>query len=811
MTSRTTVNDNRATPSPSPSSSPAKAPTGLLAWFRDLAMGVRFAVSGGREGWVRTALTALGVGLGVALLLGAASIPSLQDHRNERGNARMITSSGDPEGRLKPSATTLVTRHAGTDFRGTGISGMLLRPDGSRPSLPPGVDKIPGPGEMVVSPALKELLQAPDSGLLRERLPYRIVGTIGDAGLIGPGEQLYYAGSDRITQDDDGQRITGFGGEPESSRMDPLLLVVVIVGCVVLLMPVALFIATAVRFGGERRDRRLAALRLIGADARTTRRIAAGEALLGSVLGLAAGAVLFLIGRQFAELVEIRGSSIFPTDLTPVPALAALISLAVPAAAVAVTLLALRGVTIEPLGVVRDAATRRRRLWWRLPVPAIGVVLLVAYGTVDKDSRDINAYQISSGAALVLLGVVMLLPWLVEAVVGRLKGGPVPWQLAVRRLQLSSGSAARAVSGITVAVAGAIALQMFFSSTSADYVKPTGQDPTRAQLMVMLPTRDGGTAQRMIDEFRATQGVRGVIATVRSGVTRPGPPDKGEEYPPGAMLSVGSCATLRELTKADSCKDGDVFLVKGTDPADDGPGSKAFLRPGARVELGFRQEDSTSGERPRQWTVPTALRTAEARPDPRGGTLSGLFATPSAVDVKQLQYPTAEAMVQVDRGVPDAIEYARNTAARIDPGANVFTINDVSTDKRFASVSRGLLIASILTMVLIAASLLVTTLEQLRERRRLLSVLVAYGTRRSTLGWSILWQTALPVGLGLALAVVGGTGLAYVLLRMVNRPGMDWSVVWPLVGAGAGLVLAVTLLSLPPLWRMMRPDGLRTE
>jgi hypothetical protein len=28
---------------------------------------------------------------------------------------------------------------------------------------------------------------------------------------------------------------------------------------------------------------------------------------------------------------------------------------------------------------------------------------------------------------------------------------------------------------------------------------------------------------------------------------------------------------------------------------------------------------------------------------------------------------------------------------------------------------------------------------------------------------------------------------------------------------GGAVVLAVTLLSLPPLWRLMRPDGLRAE
>ncbi len=32
-----------------------------------------------------------------------------------------------------------------------------------------------------------------------------------------------------------------------------------------------------------------------------------------------------------------------------------------------------------------------------------------------------------------------------------------------------------------------------------------------------------------------------------------------------------------------------------------------------------------------------------------------------------------------------------------------------------------------------------------------------------------------------------------------------------MTGVGAGLVALVTVLSLPPLLRLMRPDGLRTE
>jgi hypothetical protein len=33
----------------------------------------------------------------------------------------------------------------------------------------------------------------------------------------------------------------------------------------------------------------------------------------------------------------------------------------------------------------------------------------------------------------------------------------------------------------------------------------------------------------------------------------------------------------------------------------------------------------------------------------------------------------------------------------------------------------------------------------------------------------------------------------------------------PIVGAGAAVIALVTLAGLPPLWHLMRPDGLRTE
>lgn len=40
---------------------------------------------------------------------------------------------------------------------------------------------------------------------------------------------------------------------------------------------------------------------------------------------------------------------------------------------------------------------------------------------------------------------------------------------------------------------------------------------------------------------------------------------------------------------------------------------------------------------------------------------------------------------------------------------------------------------------------------------------------------------------------------------------VDWPVVAAMTGTGGAVILLVTALSLPALWRLMRPDGLRTE
>ncbi|MGY1578244.1 ABC transporter permease [Streptomyces sp. MN13] len=771
----------------------------LRHWSRDLGLGFRFAFAGGREGWIRTLLTAVGVGLGVALLLLTTAIPNALAARDERGTARsdLLINQTEPK---KSDATLLI---AGTDttFRDQDVRGRVLEPEGPRAPLPPGVAEFPGVDEMVVSPALERLLESDEGKLLRERLPQRIVGTIGESGLIGSAELAYYRGGEGLAArlDDGVSRLERFGDPlPATERMDPVLLLLLLVVVVVLLMPVGVFVATAVRFGGERRDRRLAALRLVGSDSRMTRRVAAGEAMAGAALGLVFGTGFFLLGRQWAGTVEVFGFSAFPSYLDPSPLLAVLVAVAVLAAAVLVTQFALRGVVIEPLGVVRTTRPARRRLWWRLLLPLAGLGMLYPMVGNGREEGDFNQYLVTGGVLFLLVGITALLPWIVEAVVARLGAGAVSWQLAVRRLQLSSGTAARMVNGIAVAVAGAIALQMLFAGVEDDYTTSTGKDLTRAQMQVDVP--DGTPFDTVKARFESTEGVRRVF-----GFSEGYAGDRGTGADQYAQVTVGDCASLRELAELPSCRDGDSFVVRGGEYDTD---TAVMVKRGRSLWFDADRE----GRKPVAWPVPADIKEARSVPDPTGVRRGGVLMTPSALPEEAAAGVSGRLYLGLDESVPDAREHVRNTAALVDPLSQPSTWFASEQNNRFTSIRTGLLVGAACVLALIGASLLVSQLEQLRERRKLLSSLVAFGTRRRTLTLSVLWQTAVPITLGLALACVVGLTLGAVLLRMTDTSvRVDWSSVLAMTGIGAGVVLAVTLLSLPPLLRLMRPDGLRTE
>ncbi|MFF7247688.1 FtsX-like permease family protein [Embleya sp. NPDC008237] len=729
----------------------------------------------------------VGIGFGTALLLLASALPGMLDARERRGASIVETASGQL---TAPGENTLVIAYANTRFRDRDVRGRLVRAEGARAPVPPGLRALPGPGEMAVSPALARLLERPAGALLRERLPYRVVATIGDAGLIGPAELSYYAGSAALTAAD-GSRVDGFGTRQGSARLGPLLTLLSVTALVVVLTPVAVFVAVASRFGADARERRLGALRLVGADLSTTGWIAAGEALAAAGGGLTAGVVLFLLGRRVIGSVELWRLSVFPADVQPTPVLATLVVVAVPLTAVVATWAGLRGVVIEPLGVVRRAPRPPRRGWRIVPGLTGAALLLTLMNGGGARGGSLAPWLAAAGIVLVLVGLTALLPGGVSAVAAQGGRGPLPWLLARRRLAADAAGSTRLVGGVTVAVAGAIAAQMLLVGLTGTFTTRTGQDRNRADLFVSTKSDPAGATA-----LPATAGVRSTFAFTETSARVRGVAGGGE-----IPLVVGTCTALRELAAVGACAPGDVFTVAS-------PNGGPRVAPGSVVELTMAGRDG-----PVAWTVPRSAGDVGSATDPIRQSRYGLFLTPEALG--SAGRPAAGRLISfvlLDPNRHDAADLVRNAAARIDPSASILTLTATTENRMFANIRRGLLAGATLTLGLVAAGMLVSSLEQMRERRRPLAALAALGTPRRTVALSLMAQAAVPMVLGLALAVAGGLGLGSLLLAVFGkRPHLDPGFIASVTAVGCAAVVTVTLLGLPALWRLMRPEGLRME
>lgn len=766
-------------------------------WVNDLAVGLRLAVGGGRNSLVRFALSTFGIAIAVAVLLLGGSLSTIVAEQQARDTADSVGESVPI-----PGVDPVYWQPSETEFRGESIEITYVYAEGDNHPVPDGVAELPGPGEMVASPALVELLASPEGELLRPRFPDEIAGVMGKAVVTQPGDLMAYIGADAsLTESLDVQKVYQFGLPDAGPMMAVQMLVVVLIGSVVLLLPVFVFVSTASRIAGAERDRRLSALRLVGAGSRQVRRIAAAESVVSALAGLAVGAAVFLVLRQFAEDVELFGLRMYESDVVPNPALVLVIMLAIPGLAVFSALFALRRTIIEPLGVLRQATPVRRRVWWRLVLIVAGVALLFTGGGARQESSG-WAFAVTAGAVLLLVGVPVLLPWLVERVAGRIHGGPSSWQLAIRRLQLDSGTSARVVGGVAVVLAGAIALQTILMTVENDIDLPSGagtREPTIEALAQGAVAEEAAANLEAVPAVRDTHLIRGLVGYV---------PGKGREFAEHAYMSVMDCAALRDVAGIRNCVDGDViaFTDMGPVPA---PGTTLEFR-----EYGpWYEEPSENYDLIDTWTVPDRIR--ELPVDPSWG-YGSVVVTPGALAGVRAPDERTTVLVRADDPTADELEQIRNAVAGFGWRIYLYSLNmpqDVSADQAaYLAIRNGLYAGSVFTLLLAALSLLVLALEHIRERRRPLAVLAATGVPQGVLARSLLWQVTLPIALGVVVAVLTGVGLAWLVMRISDEPlAIDWLGVGLLSGGAALLSVLVTAMTLPFLRNATRPTSLRTE
>jgi FtsX-like permease family len=761
--------------------------------MRDLALGLRLAVGGGRmsgAALLRLAMTAFGIALAVAVLLPAAAVHHLAGAQAERKAA--ITPVTEPRAGVAPLLAYDWSPSVGDDF----VKVTAVAATGANSPVPPGLSRLPAPGELVVSPELATKLAAPDSGSLKAQLPGHVVGLISRDGVSGAGDLTAYYGAPAAQIEAEGaagSKVYAFGRPYAGLGLSAVMLGVTLPIVAVLLLPLLIFVTTASRMGAAQREHRLAALRLIGLDSRQVKRVAAAESLVGAVIGLAAGVGIFALLRPFVADILPFGLRIFPEDFVPSWPLVVVILLLVPGLAVGSALFGLRRTIVEPLGVVRQGKPVRRRTWWRWTLTATGVLLLAATLVLDRGRGDTaGALALAAGSVFLLVGVAALLPWLVERLVERLHGGSPSWQLAIRRLQLDSGTASRVVSGLVVVLAGTILIHGVITSLGSG-IQQRESPPGVAAVPVRVQTT--GAHEAEVGELvSAVPGVTG--AHPARNIAFRSEPDQGRGI-------IGDCVALKAQADIGDCSDGDVFYMV---PAGGG------AAPTGTLQLhGYSRGGKTSGP---EWMVPGNVRVVQSD-DPL--TDGNLLVTPGALS--GLALPDSTVVVYVS-GTGDPQALTDNVARAVNPLAWNAEVNksDYLDDYRardqqmIESFRAVLLTASLFVLAVAAMSLLMLSIEQISERRRPLAALSAAGVPIGVLARGSLWQTAVPVVVGVVLAVAAGLGLTAPILRLADWPVIiDVPVLLALAGATVAAVLLVTGLTMPLLRQVTRLDTLRSE
>jgi hypothetical protein len=763
-----------------------------------LSLGTRLALGGDRGAKVRFTLMATGVAIGVALLTGALGAWAGLNAREERKLARECLCD---EMDAIPSDATLWIPDADTFFD-RDIRLSFVAPVGDAP-VPPGINRIPAPGEAIVSPALREILEGPEGRMLTARIPARVVGTIGSGGLVEPGELTAYIGS---TAEDLGARaipVRKWGIERSANvgEIDLAVLQILVFGTAAMLIPILVFIWTATRLSASRREERLAAIRLVGGTPGQVRLLAAVETGLASATGTIAGVLLFLLGRQVVPYLLPAGARLFPTDIEPplwvtVPA----ISL-VPILSVLVGWLALRKVTRNPMQVVRKA---RRGSWITVPsaaLLAVGLALWIglpwAQGWIGDADWGQASYLLSAWV-LTAAGVLGVSPWIgsqAASVLARFLRGVGPW-LGARRLAHDPGAAGRVSAGVVVIV--------FAASVTLGYLPllggvPSGRASALSDGVVSVDLDELAGPPSTTEAVSSVEGV-GTAVPMRFLVGGHGAHDV-------AILPCSRLGSVLRTTFAD-CAPGAV-LVNGEwtlKPAGDGGGG---LRPGADLRLRTPQGDRVG--------------TIHIPPEPEiiefpflEGTQ--LLIDEAAVSRKTLSAaPVSRLLVQTD-GRPETTERIREALARLVPSG----YSSVSTRTMLAELEAGggagvataVRIGTIVALAVAAASMLISTIGAMQERRRPLAALAAVGVPKRALRWSVAVQTMAPLLAGTLLAACA----AMVVVATTAREAADTSRVLapilPILPIVAFAVLAgimATLLAFPSAGRGISPDALHYE
>ena len=436
----------------------------------------------GRQSFARLGLTTVAVALGIVLVCYfTAGVNGLMGRVNGLAintaayqAARGVTEQ-KPIAGVEPLKVGGTRRGDASKWRGQYIQSYSMYGTAKSPQF--AKLKTPRPGEYYLSKALADAVaEYPEDNILaRFGKNTKYLGVIPSDYVASPDALMIVRGasaeevaeSDAFTKSQ-GQPSyfadvyrTDANGLKSDAKIDPVAVIVFGVGGTILLFPIVIFVSVATQLGAAQREKRYAALRLIGATKRQVGRVLMLESLLASVVGVIIGLGAFWLLQAPLQDFKMDGMRFNPSNLALTGTQYALIIGLTLGLTMFVNWRRMRRAQISPLGVSRSVEKVKKLRAWRALVPALGIAFFAWLSSKPgRDWLDANKESaipmllLTTALLLVMFGLILAGGWLTN----KLSLLAARWAnngsmlIAGKRTAVHSRTVFRSVSGVVLAL-----------------------------------------------------------------------------------------------------------------------------------------------------------------------------------------------------------------------------------------------------------------------------------------------------------------------------------------------------------------------
>ena len=436
----------------------------------------------GRQSFARLGLTTVAVALGIVLVCYfTAGVNGLMGRVNGLAINTAAYQAARGVAEQKPIAGVEPLKVGGTrrgdasKWRGQYIQSYSMYGTAKSPQF--AKLKTPRPGEYYLSKALADAFaEYPEDNILaRFGKNTKYLGVIPSEYVASPDALMIVRGasaeevaeSDAFTKSQ-GQPSyfanvyrTDANGLKSDAKIDPVAVIVFGVGGTILLFPIVIFVSVATQLGAAQREKRYAALRLIGATKRQVGRVLMLESLLASVVGVIIGLGAFWLLQAPLQDFRMDGMRFNPGDLALTGTQYALIIGLTLGLTMFVNWRRMRRAQISPLGVSRSVEKVKKLRAWRALVPALGIAFFAWLSSKPgRDWLDANKESaipmllLTTALLLVMFGLILAGGWLTN----KLSLLAARWAnngsmlIAGKRTAVHSRTVFRSVSGVVLAL-----------------------------------------------------------------------------------------------------------------------------------------------------------------------------------------------------------------------------------------------------------------------------------------------------------------------------------------------------------------------